>query len=120
MSQAERKPDGNAIVIFAGRVGISQRNWLPAYRQRVRESLGVVAGDGPSGEIRLVDTEKIRIALLAKHSVQVVRGGNILQMLRVEVEQRLIQISEVVTADTGLPVLDLLAHGAVVSEETIG
>ena len=86
----------------------------------VGECRSVVAGNRAASEIRLVDKEKIGIGLFTEKTIQVMRGGYVLQVLRVEVEHRLIQISQVMSADARLPVLDLLAHGAIVGEETMG
>ena len=107
-------------MVFAGGVSVGQCDGLAAHWQHIGECRSGVAGDRAASEVRLVDTEKIGIGLFTEKTIQVMRRGYVLQVLRVEVEHRLVQISQVVAADARLPVLDLLAHGAIVGEETMG
>jgi hypothetical protein len=55
----------------------------------------------------------------AEQAVQFVEGRNILEVLRVEVHERLIEINHPVMAGAGLEIFDLLAHAAVVGEEGV-
>src|SRR5207247_3850336 len=97
-----------------------QVDWLTPQWIRSGECHSDVDGERAASDVRLEDTEKIGIGLFTQKTIQVMRGGYVLQVLRVEVEHRLIQISQVMAADARLPVLDLLAHGAIVGEETMG
>ena len=114
-----RQPQRDAVPFLPGRVGIEQRDGAVVELHRVGKGVGVEVDRLIADEVLLRGLERLAIGGLAEPAVQFVAGRDVLQMLRVEFAEHFVEVADVVTADTGLPALDLLPDAAVVGEEWV-
>ena len=119
LRQVRRKPQRDAVPLFAGRVGVEQRHGAVVEADGVGERFGVEVDRLVADEILLRGLQRLAVGGFAEPAVQLVAGRDVLQPLAVELAEQLVQIADVVAANACLPAFDLLTDAEVVGEEGV-